>query len=480
MTAAPEGPKLRVRVRTASSGHVTKVSGEVRTARNGSGLNPIGVPMSLDLDPTAPEEASVGNYFVANYPPFSFWTPESIPAVSARLSRPPEPVELGLYVHIPFCRRRCDFCYFRVYTGREAKAVDRYVDAVVRELELYAPRPALAGRSPTFVYFGGGTPSFLDRDQLERLFRGLSRVVPFDRAEEITFECEPGTLDADKLRSLRDLGVTRLSLGVESFDADILELNNRAHRAREIHQAYAEARRVGFPQINIDLIAGLVGESEEQWRSGIRETLALAPDSVTIYQLEIPYNTTIYQRMKDGSERVAPVPDWETKRRWVDGAFSALEQAGYHLGSAYTAVRDARVRFRYRDGLWHGADLLGLGVASFSQVGGVHFQNSHHLDPYVEAVEAGQLPLHRAYVPTQEERFRREFLLQLKLGAVSAGYFLEKFGIDPRQRFAMELNARPEFHIDGDRIALSRPGLLRVDRLLEAFFLPAHRRARYS
>jgi oxygen-independent coproporphyrinogen-3 oxidase len=429
------------------------------------------------------EETTVGNYFVANYPPFSFWTAEQVPRALAALEREPAPgVPLGLYVHIPFCRKRCDFCYFKVYTHKSSKDIERYVTAVLGELELLAARPALRGREPAFVYFGGGTPSYLSETQLRRLFEGLEQRLPWHAAREVAFECEPGTLSEPKLRLLGELGVTRLSIGVENFDPGILELNNRAHRAAEIFKTYATAREVGFPQINIDLIAGMVGETEDNWRECIERTLELAPDSVTIYQLEVPYNTTIYRRMRDGGTEVAPVADWETKRRWVDQAFARLEAAGYHLGSAYTASR-GEARFLYRDALWHGADMVGLGVASFSHVSGVHYQNEHALETYCQRLERGELPILRALELTEEERLIREFVLQMKLGRLDTGYFAAKFGVDVLERFAAplrRLQSQGLLALRGSSIVATRAGLLCIDTLLERFFREEHRHARYA
>ena len=177
---------------------------------------------------------------------------------------------------------------------------------------------------------------------------------------------------------------------MENFNDHILEINGRAHRSREIRRAYHFARELDFPQINIDLIAGMVEETEENWRDCVRQTIELAPDSVTIYQMEVPYNTQIYQEMKAQGKLVAPVADWETKRDWVAYAFAELEKAGYTVASGYTAVKDPeRTRFVYRDSLWQGADLVGLGVASFSHVGGTHFQNQHDFEPYVAELRAG-------------------------------------------------------------------------------------------
>lgn len=438
--------------------------------------------------PGTAEQTEVGNYFVANYPPFAHWTQQQVPAAVQRLAAPPAAgTPFGLYVHIPFCRKRCDFCYFRVYTDKNSDDIRRYLDAVLAETARYAETELIRGRKPGFVYFGGGTPSYLSVAQLEYLFEGLQSILPWDAADEVTFECEPGTLQEPKVHWLRQAGVTRLSLGVENFDAQILEWNNRAHRATEIDRAYGFVRDAGFPQCNIDLIAGMVGETDDNWRQCIERTIELAPESVTIYQMEVPYNTTIYRRMKDGGESAAPVADWATKRRWVGEAFAALEAHGYEIGSAYTAKKvtqgEHAVQFRYRDGLWHGADLLGVGVASFGHLGGVHVQNAHDFEPYLDAVEGGSLPLHRAMVLDDDARLIREFVLQLKLGRIDRQPFLDKFGVDVLDRFGEHLRAverEGHWRVTEHGVELSRDGLLQVDRLLHGFFRAEHRGPRYA
>jgi len=357
---------------------------------------------------------------------------------------------------------------------------------LAREWELYARQPAIAGRPLNFVYFGGGTPSFLSTTQLGSLVTRLKAVAPWDRAEEVTFECEPGTLTEPKLAAIRAMGVTRLSLGVENFSDALLELNGRAHRSPEIGRAFAYARSLDFPQINIDLIAGMLGETDANWQDCIDKTLALQPDSITIYQMELPFNTTISGDLMKGTGRFAqPVANWATKRRWVQEAFAALEASGYHVGSAYTAVKDkSRSRFVYRDRLWQGADMAGLGVASFGHINGVHVQNKDTWEAYAEAIRRDELPLHRAYKPTDEERLIRELILQLKLGSIKPLYFREKYGVNILDRFRDQFRALAE---SGDLqaaseqvVSLTRNGLLHVDALLGRFFLPQHAGIRYT
>ena len=443
--------------------------------------------MSEATHPAPADETDVGSYFVANYPPFSVWSNDAVEtAAKPALASPPADVPLGLYLHIPFCRKRCHFCYYRVYTDKNASEVQSYLDVLAREWELYALEPAIAGRPLDFVYFGGGTPSFLSVRQLEGLVTRLSAVTPWSTAEEITFECEPGTLTETKLAAIRNLGVTRLSLGIEHFDDAILELNGRAHRSAEIFRAYSYARSIEFPQINIDLIAGMLGETEAKWKTAVEKTLELAPDSVTIYQMELPYNTTISgDILQGGGQFEQEVAPWSSKRRWVDEAFEALERAGYTVGSAYTAVKDpATTKFVYRDQLWRGADLAGLGVASFGHINGVHVQNLDSWGAYAGTIGEGRIPLNRAYRPTDEERLIRELVLQLKLGAIEPSYFKRAYDVDVRDRFA---DAWAALERDGylaestpERVRLTRGGLLRVDSLLPRFFLSQHTDIRYT
>jgi oxygen-independent coproporphyrinogen III oxidase len=443
----------------------------------------------MNTTTTAPplrHETTAGNYFVANYPPFAFWKPEFVPQFESALEMTPVQTgtPLGLYTHIPFCRKRCHFCYFKVYTDKDSSEVRGYLDALLKELTVYAGKSAVAGRKVKFVYFGGGTPSYLSPDQLKFLTDGMKRLLPWDAVEEVTFEAEPGTLTDHKLKAIRELGVTRLSLGIEHFDDHILEINGRAHRSKEIARAYAYAREIGFPQINIDLIAGMVEETEEKWRETVARAVALNPDSVTIYQMEVPFNTGIYQQMKAGGKLVAPVADWETKRAWVDYAYREFEKVGFTVTSGTTVVRDpAKVKFIYREGLFCGADILSIGVASFGHLSGVHYQNHHEFQPFVDAVNAGKLPVYRALTPTADERYIREFMLQLKLGSVSAEKFTQKFGVDPRVQFAKPLATLKEWGFltnGGDRIGITREGLLQIDRLLHEFFKPEHNTGRYA
>lgn len=432
---------------------------------------------------TDTEKTEVGSYFVANYPPFSLWSKDHLPRVKSALFAPPNDVPLGLYLHIPFCRKRCKFCYFRVYTEKNAGEVERYVAGLSREIELVSQLPVIGGRPFRFVYFGGGTPSFLSAKQLVSLVDRLRANIRWDLAEEVTFECEPGTLSKSKLETIRDIGVTRLSLGVENFNDAILEENGRAHQSEEIHRAWEWIRAANFPNVNIDLIAGMVGETWDNWKDCIRRTIEYSPDSVTIYQMELPFNT-VYSRNLLDAGGMSSVADWPTKRDWVNYAYDELASHGYSISSAYTLVKDKqKVNFSYRDNLWRGSDLLATGVASFGHASGVHYQNLAEWEDYLSSLERGELPLWRGLPTTAEQRLIREMILQLKTGELEISYFSRKFGVNILDHWRStwdDYARRSLLTVDQGRVRLTRNGLLRVDSLLSEFFEPEHRGVRYT
>lgn len=400
------------------------------------------------------------------------------------MNTPPRDVPLGLYLHIPFCRKRCKFCYFKVFTDNKASDIERYVAGLSREIEIVSRQPVMGDRPFRFVYFGGGTPSFLSPKQLQSLIDRLRANINWDKAEEVTFECEPGTLSEPKIHKLRELGITRLSLGVENFSDEVLEENGRAHLSPEVYKSWEWIQAAQFPNVNIDLISGMVGETWENWRDCVRRTIDLSPESVTIYQMELPFNT-VYSKDILGNKIETPVADWETKRGWVDYAFDELSAVGYSVSSAYTMVKDPnKVNFSYRDNLFAGSDLLATGIASFGHISGVHYQNQPEWEAYLRPIEdEGRLPLFRGLTPTPHQLLVREMILLLKRGYLDAGYFREKHGTEILDQWPEQWQAHVDdgmLTIDGDRVELTRKGLLHADALLPVFFELRHQGVRYT
>ena len=430
-------------------------------------------------------KTEVGSYFISNYPPFSQWKKDELDQVETALQEAPHTdTPLGLYLHIPFCRKRCKFCYFKVFTDKNAKEIEEYVSALCREIELVSKLPVMGQRPFRFVYFGGGTPSFLSSKQLTSLVDRLRENINWDLAEEVTFECEPGTLQEGKVKTLKELGVTRLSLGIENFSDKVLEDNGRAHLSKEVYRAWDWIQDAGFDNVNIDLISGMVGESWDNWKYNIEETLKLSPESVTIYQMELPFNT-VYSKDILGNKIETPVADWPLKRDWLNYAYDEFLKNGYHISSAYTVVKDkSKVNFSYRDNLWQGSDLLATGIASFGHASGVHYQNKADMKSYLEDLhEHERLPLGRALRPTKHQQLVREVILQLKRGFLEVDYFKKKFDVNIVDHW----KAQFEQHRDNemltftdDRVELTRKGFLHADGLLPVFFEAEHQGVRYT
>lgn len=436
----------------------------------------------MTTDTTATTE--VGSYFISNYPPFSQWKTDYVPSILDALnSEPDASVPLGLYMHIPFCRKRCKFCYFRVYTQQNAKTIENYVQSLEREFALLAEKPGVVDRELHFAYFGGGTPSYLSSKQLRSLRDRLTEHLSWETAREVTFECEPGTLSEDKVNTLKEIGVTRVSLGVENFNDAILEANGRAHLSPEVLKAYEWIQNADFPQVNIDLIAGMIGETDENWQKCYEKAAEMQPDNITIYQMELPHNTIISKEMKELGV-TSPIANWDTKRRWVNEAMDYLAGHGYQASSGNELIRNPETdRFIYRDNLFRGSDILATGVSSFGHFQGVHYQNLDRIEDYMETIGTGVLPVNRALVPTDHQRLIREFILQMKEGRVSLPPLQEKFGVNLREEFATALANQQSagyLEVSDDEVTLTRKGLLQVDSLLTEYFEPQHRSVRYT
>lgn len=443
--------------------------------------------MSVALESPAEAESDTGNYFVAAYPPFSVWEPQQNKAFLNMLEEPAHAEPLGIYVHLPFCQKKCDYCYYLSYAGQSLGTVNSYLETLVGEMARYSQRVAINSRPVRFVYFGGGTPSILTPEQVRFLFSGLQSCQSWDAVEEVTFECAPRSVRPELLQTLKKCGVTRLSMGVQSFDDRLLKLNGRIHESNDVLRAYEMIRKAKFNWVNIDLMVGMMGELPAQWCDAVHRAIELQPDSVTVYQTEIPHNTKIYRDMESGKLQAALTP-WNVKRTRLYYALHQLERAGYTIVNGYMAVKKPKKhRFIYADHLWHGGDMIGLGVAAYGYINGFHYQNKVTLEDYVMTMARQEIPIKRAHHLSDIERIVREFILQLKLGSVSAKYFEEKFEADIFEMFAApleNLNKRGFLVIGenehGKSVELTRAGLLCIDRLLPQFYQAKFKDARYA
>lgn len=436
-------------------------------------------PCAAGADAVEPVE---GNYFVAVYPPFSLWTEADVRAWEDALAAPSRDVPWIVYAHVPFCARRCDFCYYLAYADKSQSEIERYIKAVLAEADRVAAARTFEGRTPEVMYVGGGTPSLLPARELEVLLGGLMRSFGAATCREFSVEVAPQTTRSDGLAVMKGCGVTRVSMGVQQMNDDVLEASGRIHRTCDVLRAWDEIEAADFQTTNLDLIAGLPGETDSTFMQSLDRVIAMAPDSVTIYPLEVPRNTPLAKALRDGTQAIA-VSDWPTKRNRMRAAFEYLERAGYHRLTAYAAVRDTvRHPFLYMEKQYTGGDLLGLGAGSFGFVNGVYGQNVANYDDYIAKIEADESPLSRGCKLSEDERATRQFVLSLKLGRVhrsdSGGMGASKLPLHmqaPLERFVAE----GWIGIDAEAYRLTTEGLLFVDQMIRQLVLPQHRAASY-
>ena len=337
------------------------------------------------------------------------------------------PAELALYIHVPFCDVRCSYCAFNAYVGQRAR-VPAYVRAVQAELRLAAK--ALPRVPVSSVYFGGGTPSFLTPQELGALLAVCAEAFTLTSDVEITLEANPEHLSPDVFGAWRALGVTRLSVGMQSAHADELRFFRRAHTLADVRAAVRAARAAGIPSLNLDLIYGLPRQTMAAWQASLSAALALAPEHLSLYSLSVEPATLLHKQIARG---LVPSPDPDMAAEMYEFAEAFLARAGYHH---YEISNWARVGHTCRHNIhvWRNRPYLGVGAGAHGNVAGVRYANLRRPADYsarVEAVAAGEAEATLPAAPAAEE------LLPLTAADVYAetvmlGLRLTEEGIVPR------------------------------------------------
>ena len=363
----------------------------------------------------------------------------------------------GLYVHIPFCLRRCPYCAFAVLTGRE-KFYQRYVDAACKEIE---KNGHLADRGPLkTVFFGGGTPSILEPEQLQRILDTAARVLGLAATAEVTIEANPCTADCARFRGFRQIGFNRLSLGAQSFVDENLERLGRGHGAAEAERAYRVAREAGFDNVSLDLIFSIPGASLRQWRHSLDKAVELSPEHISTYALAIEPDTPFAERRRRGRLQVV---DEEEDARAYEWTIDRLTASGYEHYEVSNFARPGR-RSRHNWGYWTGAEYLGVGMSAHSFVGARRSWNKRDLAGYLEAVEAGSSPRQGEEEIDAATAARERIWMGLRTDAgipLQAG---EKSALQSRSRFR-DLQEAGYLEMGAGGLRLTRRGFPLADAL---------------
>jgi oxygen-independent coproporphyrinogen-3 oxidase len=360
-----------------------------------------------------------------------------------------------IYVHIPFCARICPYCAF--YKDLlDRSQTSRFCEAILRDLDQQCARFAV---SPETIYFGGGTPTALTSSQLEFLLGGFHERLDLSSLEEWTIEANPGSVSARKAALLRKLGVTRVSLGIQSWDDELLKLLGREHNSQQAEQSFHILRAAGFSNINVDLMFGLPGQTIEQWKSTLEKTIALQPDHISAYCLTYEEDTEFFLRHARGEL----LQDTDADAGFFEMAMSILEDADYEH---YEISNYARPGFEsvHNRAYWLGKDYLGVGPSAFSTVGMQRWQNVCDYRAYADRVLSGQSPQGFSENLTTEMKRTERIALSLRTRDGISALELEPFAQQTNEFIALGLLQESK-----GNFVLTRKGKELADSVAEAF-----------
>ncbi len=360
-----------------------------------------------------------------------------------------------LYVHIPFCARICPYCaFYKELLDRSQ--TDRFCGAILDELRKHTRERKIL---PKTIYFGGGTPTALTTAQLEYLLGGFRDCLDLRELVEWTMEANPGSVSAKKAALLKQLGVTRISLGIQSWDDDLLKLLGRDHRAAHLEQSFQILRDAGFGNINVDLMFALPGQTIEQWRASLEKTISLGPEHISTYCLTYEEDTEFFLRHTRGEFR----QDSDADAEYFEVAMSMLEAAGYEH---YEISNYARAGFQsaHNRAYWRGADYLGIGPSAFSTIGSTRWQNVPDFRRYADAVLSRKSPIDLVEHLTPRMKLGERIALGLRTNLGAPADALEAFTDETSEFVRLGLMKRAR-----DRFVLTRAGKALADSVAEAF-----------
>ena len=374
--------------------------------------------------------------------------------------------DLGLYVHIPFCMKKCGYCDFLSWCGTvEEKEI--YVQALLKEIESY--REFAKGYRVSTVFFGGGSPSILEAEQTERILKKIQEIFELEKRPEITLEMNPGTVYRRKLRCYQENGVNRLSIGLQSVNNEKLKLLGRIHTYEEFLESYELARQTGFDNISVDLISSIPGQKLEEWKEELSVLAALSPEHISVYQLILEEGTPFFEKY---AEHPGALPEEEESREiylWTGKFLKEQRYEQYEISNYAKPGRESRHNLKY----WERGDYLGLGLGAASMVRNIRMSNTKDMNIYLE--RCGQPKTMREDVQFLEEARQMEefmFLGLRKTRGVSRKEFRRTFGQELDMVYEKALHKCLENGMlkeHKDRIYLSQEGVLLSNLVLSEF-----------
>lgn len=374
--------------------------------------------------------------------------------------------KIELYVHIPFCVKKCDYCDFlSAPAGRDTQ--EQYVQALLHEIQTEGGRRKEPVAS---VFIGGGTPSILEADLLERILKALYRCFYIEKEAEVTMEANPGTLTLEKLRICRENGVNRLSLGLQSPDDTELASLGRIHDYQQFLESYQMAREAGFHNVNVDLMFGIPGQTRDGWEKSLRIVAALNPEHISAYSLIIEEGTPF-------AARNLKLPDEDTEYQMYEDTARILGEYGFEQYEISNYARGGKACI-HNIGYWTGVSYLGLGLGAASLMGGCRFINTTSLERYTTASRKPDFPdnIRKDLIKlTRQEQMEEFMFLGLRLrSGLSKAEFAQRFGSPIEEIYGDVIRRYKKLALlqeENGRIFLSRHGIHVSNTVMADFLL---------
>lgn len=411
-----------------------------------------------------------------HYPPITRYAPITEEELFAGYTLPEDGL-LDIYVHFPFCKQHCTFCHYPAKLGRQTEEKNRYLTALEREMAIYLDRLGIDSIKARSILIGGGTPTFLTPEQLDRFLRFFSERVDLTHCSQFNYDVDPSTLvgrtGLERLRIMKDYGVDRLTIGVQSLDDGVLKIMNRPHDARTAIEAIENSRRFGY-QLNIEFIFGHPGETLQNWIAVMEKAATLPVDEIQLYRLKVlPYgdrqgNVTRLRRKDPLS-----IPSFEETMIMKQAAIDILGKHGFHenLRRVYAKKKKHYSHYAYNQCCML-YDQIGFGITAFSSLRDRFGLNTQHFDEYYARIEKGRLPLNRGIVRNREMQVRWATVLPLKNSEIKKARFENATGIAFDTIFRAKVTRLKAFGLieeDEDAVRLTELGAFVADEVVEQF-----------
>lgn len=373
--------------------------------------------------------------------------------------------ELGIYIHIPFCKQKCYYCDFISYSDK-CDQISNYIDSLIKEIEVFD----FSNYKVTSIYIGGGTPSYVDSKYIKQILTKLHKKVDFKEVE-ITIEVNPGTVTRKKLQDYKEQGINRISIGLQSAKDRLLRQIGRIHTYQEFLEAYYLAKEVGFKNINVDLMLGLPNQTIQDLKESLNKIIELNPNHISVYSLIVEEGTKIAKLLQEGKIKL-PAEEQERNMYWY--VKNQLELNGYHHYEISNFAKEGK-ESRHNMNCWNQEEYIGFGAAAHSYINNVRFSNTSNVEEYIENMNNANI---QKNVTIEEEQTledkKNEFMMLgfRKLEGVNISKFKEKFIENPIFLYRDKLNklsAEGLIEIDLNRIKLTNKGLDFANLVFEEF-----------